>query len=106
MDQEGAPTIIDLEEGSEWRFELENDENIAVRVSARIRFCQGFSGIERATQMTRVSRLRNRQWTVADHFYFLMMISSCSSFYRLSTMSSRLCSHVRASIRLSPLSQK
>jgi antitoxin component of MazEF toxin-antitoxin module len=34
MDQEGAPTTIDLEEGSEWRFELENDENIAVRVSA------------------------------------------------------------------------
>lgn len=34
MDQEGAPTTIDLEEGSEWRFELENDENIAVRVSS------------------------------------------------------------------------
>jgi len=34
MDQEGVPTTIDLEEGSEWRFELENDENIAVRVSA------------------------------------------------------------------------
>jgi hypothetical protein len=34
MDQDGGPTTIDLEEGSEWRFELENDENIAVRVSA------------------------------------------------------------------------
>jgi hypothetical protein len=34
MEQEGTPTTIDLEEGSEWRFELENDENIAVRVSA------------------------------------------------------------------------
>lgn len=27
------PTTIDLEPGSEWRFELENDEDIAVRVS-------------------------------------------------------------------------
>jgi hypothetical protein len=34
MDQEGGPTVLDLEEGSEWRFELEDDENIAVRVSA------------------------------------------------------------------------
>jgi hypothetical protein len=34
MDPDGGPTTIDLEEGSEWRFELENDENIAVRVSA------------------------------------------------------------------------
>jgi len=37
MDQEGAPTTIDLEEGSEWRFELENDENIAVRVSTHFK---------------------------------------------------------------------
>lgn len=26
-------TFLDLEAGSEWRFELEGDENIAVRVS-------------------------------------------------------------------------
>ena len=37
MDQEGAPATIDLEEGSEWRFELENDENIAVRVSTHFK---------------------------------------------------------------------
>jgi antitoxin component of MazEF toxin-antitoxin module len=43
MDQEGAPTIIDLEEGSEWRFELENDENIAVRVSAHFTVFESFS---------------------------------------------------------------
>lgn len=34
MDAEGSQTTtIDLEPGSEWRFELENDEDIAVRVS-------------------------------------------------------------------------
>jgi hypothetical protein len=36
-DQENAESRIeriDLEEGSEWRFELEGDEDIAVRVSA------------------------------------------------------------------------
>jgi hypothetical protein len=33
MNQESGPTTIDLEAGSEWRFELEDDENIAVRVS-------------------------------------------------------------------------
>lgn len=33
MDQDGGPSTIDLEGGSEWRFELENDENIAVKVS-------------------------------------------------------------------------
>jgi hypothetical protein len=33
MDQDGASSVIELEEGSEWRFELENDENIAVKVS-------------------------------------------------------------------------
>jgi hypothetical protein len=43
MDQEGAPTTIDLEEGSEWRFELENDENIAVRVSAHFTVIKCFS---------------------------------------------------------------
>jgi hypothetical protein len=42
MDQEGAPTTIDLEEGSEWRFELENDENIAVRVSAYFKIIECF----------------------------------------------------------------
>jgi len=42
MDQEGAPTTIDLEEGSEWRFELENDENIAVRVSAYSKVVESF----------------------------------------------------------------
>ena len=31
--QAGQPTTIDLEPGSEWRFELEGDEDIAVRVS-------------------------------------------------------------------------
>jgi len=31
-------TILDLEAGSEWRFELEGDENIAVRVSKRNMF--------------------------------------------------------------------
>lgn len=36
MEQDGGPNTIELEEGSEWRFELENDENIAVRVSVRI----------------------------------------------------------------------
>jgi hypothetical protein len=34
MDAEASQqTRIDLEPGSEWRFELENDEDIAVRVS-------------------------------------------------------------------------
>jgi hypothetical protein len=42
MDQEGAATTIDLEEGSEWRFELENDENIAVRVSAYFKVIECF----------------------------------------------------------------
>ena len=31
-----GPQFLDLDAGSEWRFELENDENIAVRVSSRI----------------------------------------------------------------------
>ena len=38
MEQDGGPNTIELEEGSEWRFELENDENIAVRVSVCIQF--------------------------------------------------------------------
>lgn len=31
--ESSQPTTIDLEPGSEWRFELENEEDIAVRVS-------------------------------------------------------------------------
>lgn len=49
MDQEGAPTTIDLEEGSEWRFELENDENIAVRVST-MSICPKYASIDRLDQ--------------------------------------------------------
>lgn len=33
MTDDGEQAILHLETGSEWRFELEADENIAVRVS-------------------------------------------------------------------------
>lgn len=33
MAENGEQTFIELEAGSEWRFELEADEDIAVRVS-------------------------------------------------------------------------
>lgn len=37
MDAAEEQNIVDLEPGSEWRFELEADENVAVRVSAQRR---------------------------------------------------------------------
>lgn len=37
----GQTTTIDLEPGSEWRFELEADEDIAVRVSPLSSRCRG-----------------------------------------------------------------
>ena len=36
MDNAGEQSFVELEVGSEWRFELEGDENIAVRVSLRV----------------------------------------------------------------------
>lgn len=33
---ENQSAVLDLEGGSEWRFELENEEDIAVRVSTRV----------------------------------------------------------------------
>jgi hypothetical protein len=70
MDQEGAPTTIDLEEGSEWRFELENDENIAVRVSALSR-SSSVSGRGRVLEVSHPDVYVDE----ADHMFSVPIIS-------------------------------
>lgn len=68
--------FIELEPGSEWRFELEPDENIAVRVSRYIRFlCLGNLEKRLVRESTEANNIcefpgLRKRWDEADSLSF------------------------------------
>jgi hypothetical protein len=68
MDQEVQATTIDLEGGSEWRFELENDENIAVKVSVSF-IMIGADIVVKGETSSKGELFRRNKWDQADLFF-------------------------------------